>query len=360
MQKRKPKDGNAKTPAHQDAEKAKNKETRADKRVCPKKDNNKSPFLCFLGVLASWRLGVTVFLCFLLLCPVSLHAQDVIEVRDLSDPQKPVIAKASVSTKKSRVANPVILTFTVEGPSGLEVQLPEKILKPESGVFWRVNKYPPTQVTKGQTIIWKYEFECAAFTEGDLPIAIAPLKIRRKGDADITLEFTQSLVVNTFIGVASPGPENLRSATEIETLPKLDSPSQSRSLNFWLILLVPPVVGIPLAHLLWKKPPPVVVQEVCDRMWLLQRLHPQTSPDQAAQLFIRYLQSQSKEVVGNPIAMIGGLPELADDEKTMLIGIYQQLEQERFTPSDYHQPVTPTILKGFILALEEKFGSKAF
>ncbi len=293
-------------------------------------------FCCFSCLWFSLRLCVFASLrycfCLLLLVPVAqVFSQDSIEVRDLSDPQRPVIAKASTSTKKSRMANPVTLTLTVEGPSGLEVQLPEKILKPESGVFWRVSKSPPTQTSEGQTIIWKYEFECAAFMEGDLPLAIAPLKIRRKGDADITLEFTQSLVVNTFIGVASPGPDTLRGATDIERLPKTNTPTQANSLSFWLILLVTPAIGIPLAYLLWKKPPPVVVQDVCDRAWLLNRLQPQTSPDQAAKLFVRYLQHESKEVAGNPITMIGGLPDLSPDEKVILIGIYQRLEHERFS-----------------------------
>jgi hypothetical protein len=261
------------------------------------------------------------------------RAQEGIQVRDLSDPQQPVIAQARVSSNKTRVADPVILTLTVEGPLGLEVQLPEAILTKESSLFWRVNRLSTRSISDEQKIIYQYEFECSAFTSGDLPLVLAPLKIRRKGGNDTILEFTQALTVNAFVKVSTVSPEALREPTDIERMiPPPNEGPQEGAWVFWWMLLAPPAIGIPLAYWFWKRPVVLPPVEVWDRARVLQNWSRPLSAEQAYSILLRYLQSSAPEKSGSVMTMISQKVDLSEEQKQALLSISQQLETERFDP----------------------------
>lgn len=262
------------------------------------------------------------------------RTQQGIQVRDLSDPQQPVIAQARVSSHKTRVADPVILTLTVEGPIGLEVQLPEAILTKESSLFWRVNRFPPRSISKNQTIVYQYEFECSAFTAGDLPLVLAPIKIRRKGGHDTILEFTQALTVNAFVKVSTVSPDALREPTDIERMiPPPNEGPQEGAWVFWLMLLAPPAIGIPLAYWFWKRPAEELPVEVWDRARVLHNWSRPLSAEQAYSILLRYLHSSAPEKSGSVMTMISQKADLSEEQKQALLSICQQLETERFDPS---------------------------
>lgn len=266
-------------------------------------------------------------------CPPDLLSQEGIQVRDLSDPQQPVVARARVSSNKTRVADPVILTLTVEGPVGLEVQLPESILAKGSSLLWRMNRLSARSNSRDQKIVYQYEFECAAFTAGDLPLMLAPIKIRRMGGNDTILEFTQSLMVNAFVKVSSVSPDALREPTDIERMiPPPSEGHQEAAWVFWLMLLVPPAIGIPLAYWCWKRPVVSLPVEVWDRTRVLQNWSRPLSAEQAYTILLRYLHSPASEKSGAVMTMISQKADLSEEQKQALLSIYQQLETERFDP----------------------------
>ncbi len=273
------------------------------------------------------------------LFPSALLAQQAIEVRDLSDPLQLVIAQARVSQNKTRVADPVLLTLTVEGPLGLEVQLPESILTKESSLFWRVNRSRPTIISQEQSILYRYEFECAAFTSGDLPLRLAPFKIRRKGGNDTILEFSQPLRVQTFVKVSAVSPEALREPTDIErAIPETNEGTQNGSLIFWLILL-------------GKRPKAIPRSEIWDRTQVLQNWPKTLSAEQTYSILLRYLQFESSAKSGNVMTMISQKPELSDVQKQSLLAIYQQLELERFDPIAKEVSLAAESLRAFLETL---------
>lgn len=123
-----------------------------------------APCLCLLGLTA---------------VPATLEQREqrgevVAWLRAHADPPQP---ESSPQLLVVRLSGEVIVTLQVEGPAGLEVE-PGKPLTAADG--WRVRAAePPSTATRREgRLLWQQVFRLQPLRPGDLPLPIAPLRLR--------------------------------------------------------------------------------------------------------------------------------------------------------------------------------------
>lgn len=135
-----------------------------------------------------------------------------------------ISAGAAPDRPRITLSEAVRITVTIEGPAPLRVEVPEKVLAPESSLTWEIHPDGPAKVEpieKGRER-WTQTFRLKPWLPGEkVAIAFAAFKVTA-GNAlnpqSLTLPATAIAVIT---GVAEPKPENARPVTGIEELPPL-------------------------------------------------------------------------------------------------------------------------------------------
>jgi hypothetical protein len=168
-------------------------------------------------------------------------------------------ASVSADQKRIQLSESVRATMVITGAAPLRVELPKKLLVPESDRDWKIQPLDRAKVVPLLGLpgleCWVQTFRLDPFVTGNtLPIEFAPMKVNGKEITPPGLEMT------VLSSLSEVKPESARPVTGIEELP--DPLIVEHSLSPWWLLLGPGVIVI--GCLLWRmrrKPKPISPEE---------------------------------------------------------------------------------------------------